>query len=72
MSIRTYLRTIFNNIFTNNPVVKTFAKIVNFYCKLWSKNAYTLKFQTNLSIKDMKRKKSVSFQSVTGDEIDCK
>jgi len=72
MLIRTYLRTIFNDILKKNVIYKTFAGIVNFYCKLWSKNTYTLKFQTNLSIKDMKRKKTVSFRSVTGDQIDCK
>lgn len=72
MFIRTYLRTIFNDIFKNNFVVKIFTKIVNFYCKLWFKNTYKLKFQTNLSIKDMKKKEPLSFRSVTGDQIDCR
>lgn len=71
MSIRTYFRTLFNSIFKNNFLVKSFVKIVNFYCNLWSVDTNSIKFESNMSIKTME-KKAISFQSVTGDKIDCK
>lgn len=72
MFIRTYARTIFNDIFKNNFLIKTLIKIVNFYCELWSKNPKPIKFDSNMSIKDMEEKKTIFFQSITGDKIDCK
>ncbi len=70
--MRTYLRTLLNDIFKKNILVAIITKIVNFYCNLFSHAPKTVKFQTNMSIKDIERKKSFSFQSVTGDKIDCK
>lgn len=72
MLIRTYTRTLFNDIFKNNFVIKIVSKIVNFYCNLWFNNSKPIKFTQNMSIKDMEKKKILSFQSVTGDKIDCK
>lgn len=72
MLIRTYVRTLFNDIFKNNFVIKLFSKIVNFYCKLFIKTPESIKFSSNMSIKDLREKKTFSFQSVTGDKIDCK
>lgn len=70
--MRTYLRTLFNDIFKNNFIIKVFTKIVNFYCNLWFKSPNTIKFKPNMSIKDMEKKNVIFFQSVTGDKIDCK
>lgn len=72
MFIRTYIRTLFNDLFRNNLLIKIISKIVNFYCKLWFKNTNTIKFPSNMSIKDMREKRTLFFQSVTGDKIDCK
>lgn len=72
MFIRTYLRTLFNNIFKNNPICKIFTNIVNFYFKLWFTHPKNIKFSPNMSIKDMEENKLIFFQSVTGDKIDCK
>lgn len=66
--MRTYIRTLFNN----NLLIKTFSKIVNFYCGLWSKNKNSIKFSPNMSINVLEEKKTLFFQSVTGDKIDCK
>lgn len=71
MGMRTYFRTLFNNLFKNNFLAKSFVKIVNFYCNLWSNNPKPIKFESNMSIKTIE-KKPISFQSVTGDKIDCK
>lgn len=70
--MRTYLRTLFNDIFKNNILITIINKIVNFYCNLLPNTPKSVKFQPNMSINDMKVKKSFSFQSVTGDKIDCK
>lgn len=70
--MRTYIRTLLNNIFKNNLFIKISAKIVNFYCNLLPQDTKNLKFHSNMSIKDMEEKKMVFFQSVTGDKIDCK
>lgn len=72
MIIRTYLRTLLNDIFKNNFIAKAFMKIVNFYCSLFSKTPESIKFHTNMSINDMGKKHIRFFQSVTGDKIDCK
>lgn len=72
MSIRTYTRTLINDILKNNFLVKSLTKIVNFYCELCYKTPKPIKFNPNMSIKDMKEKKAISFQSITGDKIDCK
>lgn len=69
--MRTYLRTLFNDIFKNNIFIKVFIKIVNFYCNLWPSTPNSIKFNSNMPITDME-KKQIIFQSVTGDKIDCK
>jgi hypothetical protein len=70
--MRTYIRTLFNDLFKNNFIVKIFAKIVNFYCSLWFKDPNSVKFEQNMSINEIEKKKILFFQSVTGDQIDCK
>ena len=70
--MRTYIRTLFNDLFINNFLVKTFHKIVNFYCNLWFKKTTDIKFSSNMPIKQLEEKKVLFFQSVTGDKIDCK
>lgn len=72
MFIRTYVRTLLNDIFRNNIVIKLFTKIVNFYCKIWFKNTNDIKFSENMTTDMLREKKTFSFQSVTGDKIDCK
>lgn len=72
MSIRTYARTFFNDLFKNNFLIKAFSAIVNFYCNLSGNTPNSLKFYPNMSIKELKERESISFKSVTGDEIDCK
>lgn len=72
MLVRTYTRTLFNGILKNNFFVKYLAKIVNFYCNLWFKSSNSIKFQQNMSIRELREKKILFFQSVTGDKIDCK
>ncbi|MDD3435931.1 MAG: hypothetical protein PHC64_02150 [Candidatus Gastranaerophilales bacterium] len=72
MFIRTYTRTFLNDLFKNNFLIKTISRIVNFYCKLLLNNPNKIKFCTNIPINQLREKKSVFFQSVTGDKIDCK
>lgn len=72
MFVRIYVRTLFNGIFKNNFLVKIISKIVNFYCNLWFKNINTIKFSPNMPIEGLAEKKTFSFQSFTGDKIDCK
>lgn len=72
MFIRTYTRTLFNNIFKNNFLMRFLSKIVNFYCELKIKPKKEIKFLTNMPIANSEEKKHIFFQSVTGDEIDCK
>lgn len=72
MLIRTYIRTLFNDIFKNNFFIRTINKIVNFYCNFFFSGAKTLKFEQNLPKNNMEAKKVLFFQSVTGDKIDCK
>lgn len=72
MFVRTYIRTLFNDIFTNNFLSKIICKIVNFYFKLWFKNTNTIKFSQNMPMEELKKKKTLFFQSFTGDKIDCK
>ncbi len=72
MFIRTYIRTILNNFIKKNFILILISKIVNFYCNLWNRNIKTIKFTSNMSINELREKKSISFQSVTGDKIDCK
>lgn len=69
MFTRIFIRTLFNDIFHNNFVVKTF---VNFYYNLASKTPKTIKFQPKMPIDGKEAKMNISFQSVTGDKIDCK
>lgn len=70
--MRTYIRTLFNDIFKNNFVIKIINKIVNFYCSLWFNSPNAIKFEPNMSINELEKKKLLFFQSVTGDQIDCK
>lgn len=70
--MRTYIRTLFNDIFKNNFVIRIVNKIVNFYCSLWFKSPSSIKFESNMSINELEKKKLLFFQSVTGDKIDCK
>lgn len=72
MLVRTYLRTFLNDIFKDNFLIKSLRRIVNFYCKLWFKNHDSIKFPQNLPISTVESKRVFSFQSVTGDKIDCK
>lgn len=69
--MRTYIRTLFYDLFKNNFLIKAFAKIVNFYCNLIFKTPNDIKFHTDMPIKPIE-KKAISFQSFTGDKIDCK
>jgi hypothetical protein len=71
MSIRTYIRTSLDRC-NNNVLIKAIRKIVNFYCDLFSNPKYSLKFSREMPKSLLERKKSISFQSVTGDKIDCK
>lgn len=70
--MRTYIRTLFNDLFKNNFVIRIINKIVNFYCSLWFKSLNSIKFEPNMSINELEKKKLLFFQSVTGDKIDCK
>lgn len=70
--MRTYIRTLFNDILKNNIFIKVLSKIVNFYCNLWFKNTKSIKFTQNVSINKLEKNKTIFFQSVTGDKIDCK
>jgi len=72
MRIRTYTRTIVNDIFKNNFFVKILTRLVNFYYDLWFKPTNAIKFQKNNPIDIMEKKSNLFFQSVTGDKIDCK
>lgn len=69
MFTRTFIRTLFNDIFYNNFLVKN---IVNFYYNPVFKSPKTIKFQPNMPIEGKEAKKNIFFQSVTGDKIDCK
>ena len=69
MIFRTYVRTCLNDIFSKNFIVKAF---VNIYYKFFVESSHDVKFSANLPIFKKEEKKSVFFQSVTGDKIDCK
>lgn len=69
MVIRTYIRTLLNDIFTKNIITKMF---VNIYYKLKKKPSETVKFSFINPITHVEDKKTIVFQSVTGDTIDCK
>jgi len=69
---RTYARTLFNDIFKKNIFVTTMSKIVNFYCNLWLKESNSIKFKQVMPMNDLEKKKTLFFQSVTGDKIDCR
>lgn len=72
MFIRTYVRTLFNDIFKNNFFVKALSKIVNFCFGLGYNRPNKIKFPANMPINVFREKKVISFQSVTGDKLDCK
>ena len=69
MSIRIYIRTLLNYVFKSNIFIRGF---VNIYYKSAADTSETIKFSDNLSKILMGEEKSISFQSVTGDKIDCK
>lgn len=69
MVIRTYIRTILNDILKKNFIVKAF---VNIYYNLRIESPRDVKFSFNLPIIKEEDKKPIFFQSVTGDKIDCK
>lgn len=70
--MRTYIRTLINDLFKNNFLIKMLFKIVNFCFKSHIKGSESIKFSANLPIEDLREKKTFSFQSVSGDKIDCK
>lgn len=72
MSVRTYIRTLFNDIFCSKFFVFVCKKIVNFYCKLFNISDKPIKFGKNMSIMDIEESTIHTFQSVTGDRIDRK
>lgn len=72
MFTRTYIRTLFNDLFKNNFCVKLISKIVNFYCDLWFNRGNNIKFSQNMPTNELKEREAISFQSITGDKIDCK
>lgn len=69
MSIRIYIRTLLNYVFKSNILIRGF---VNIYYKSAVDTTENIKFSDNLSKILMGEEKSISFQSVTGDKIDCK
>ena len=71
MKLRTYIRTLLNDIFLDNFFVNTIKKIVNFYFKSSQKPESAIKFSQNSPTNEIYRKKPISFQSVTGDKLDC-
>lgn len=70
--MRTYIRTLLNDLFRNNFLIKSVSRIVNFYCKFQTKESENIKISSNMPIDNLREKKTFSFQSVTGDKIDCK
>lgn len=69
MFTRIFIRTLFSDILKVKSVVKT---IVNFCYNPVFKLSKSIKFQPNVPIEVKEAKKHISFQSVTGDKIDCK
>lgn len=72
MSLRTYIRTLFNDILKKNIIVLLFTKIVNFCCSIGLKSPNAIKFEQNIPTKGMEKRIPLFFQSVTGDKLDCK
>ena len=72
MKFRIYLRVLINRILRNNCIVDSVIKIVKFYYKTNEYNINKLKFTKNLPITCTDVKKELTFQSCTGDKIDCK
>lgn len=70
--MRTYIRTLLNDLFRDNFLIKSVSRIVNFYCKSQTKEYKDIKISANMPIDNSREKKTFSFQSVTGDKIDCK
>lgn len=70
MSIRTYIRVLFNFFFKTNFIVRFIKNVVNFYYKIWFNDQTYLKFEQNMPTNTMKDKCNLIFQSVTGDEIE--
>lgn len=71
MFIRTYLRTMFNKIFCDNVFIDFGRSVVKFCNNYLSKEEDFLKFSGKMSLTDMDVNKKISFQSITGDKIDC-
>lgn len=72
MFIRTFTRTLINSITRNNFLIKSFRSIVNFYYNIFSSGDNNSSFSNNKSILNTEGKNVISFQSVSGDKIDCK
>ena len=72
MFIRTFTRTLINSITKNNFLIRAFKNIVNFYYNIFSSTNKNLSFSNNKSILSIDKKNVISFQSVSGDKIDCK
>ena len=72
MFIRTFTRTLINSITKNNFLIRAFKNIVNFYYNIFSSSDNNLSFSNNKSILNIDKKNVISFQSVSGDKIDCK
>lgn len=68
MVTRTFIRTLFNDIFQRNFFIKS---IVNLYYSFGLKTPKSLKISPDMPITGKEAKKNISFQSVTGDKIDC-
>ena len=71
MFIRTYLRTMFNKIFCDNVIIDFGRAVVKFCNNYMVKEDNFLKFSEKMSLTDMETNKKFSFQSITGDKIDC-
>lgn len=69
MISRTFLRKFFNEILNNNFIIESF---VNIYYKNKENSSSPIKFDSKKPIETLERKKTIFFQSVTGDKLDCK
>ncbi len=65
MDSRTYIRTVCDKIFKDNFVCLLFAKLVTFYCEIFSHPVKSLKFDGNLPIKQNESASNPFSQNVT-------
>ena len=61
----------FHKIFCNNVLIRFISTVVKFCNDLYGINNNSLKFSENVPLKHEEVNKKISFQSITGDEIDC-